>query len=97
MEEPDFADAVFGKPVDSLLQLPDPRMRGKHFEHHIGHADDSFLASPPPRMRDEHEIGLQNQRAVPIEDDVERRQQHPAQPTLSDVRRKRQKKGAQRC
>ncbi len=75
VNKPAFAHAVLREPADPFGKGADSRTRGKDFDHEIRRAPDAIGDDAHPRLRDEDDVGLDDEVALPIEDDIDWR--HP--------------------
>src|SRR5512138_893418 len=76
LNEPALADAVLREPGDALLRFANPWMRRQHFDRQVWRTTHAITDDPCLLIGYEHQIRLDDQRALFVEDHVERRQPH---------------------
>src|SRR5215475_2011641 len=74
VNEPALADAVLGEPGYALFRFANPRIRRQHFDHKVRRTTHTITDNPRLLIGDEHQIWLDDQRALVVENDVERRE-----------------------
>src|SRR5262249_60064065 len=74
MHEPALADTVLGEPGDALFGFADSWIRGQHFDDEVRCTAHPIADNPRIVVRNEHEIGLNDECALLVEDHVKRRE-----------------------